>query len=498
MNDSFTSLSFQTLLSAVSDAVLLIDDTGHVALTNPAAQRLFGYTDQELCGLEVEELMPYRYRELYRHHQKDYVSNPQKRAVGNGKTLSILNSDGQEIAVNITLNPVSLKKRLYVLIILNITDRRHQAENALRASEERLLLAKQAAGFGIFDFDFKHNKAHCDERMRELWSCGNEEIMTHEKFLAAIHSSDRAIHKTAFNNAIDSSGNGEYHAEFRVISPVDSTERWIIIFGQVHFESGRASRLVGIAQDITPRKTLEKELQIQRTETEMLFKQQVAIHTASAIAHELNQPLTAISAYSEVALRAMERNSFNTAEVKNALESCVKQTQRAGQSLHELVAFLQKSEVVNENLSLNEVVMDALKIARNDGYNDFQLQLQLEPNLPPVLANRLHIQKALVNLLTNAAEAMRAENMSTSTIKITVKTLLAENMASVTVQDNGPGVEQALTHQIFEPFFTTKPTGIGMGLAISRALIEANGGQLWIDPDMKEGAKFHFTLPIAA
>lgn len=498
MIDSFTGLNFQTLLNAVSDAILLIDDSGHVVLINSAAQQLFGYADHELCGLEFEEVISPHYRDLYRHYRKVHLGKPWKRVMGNDSTLTVLNRDKQELKVNIGLNPLTAHNRLYILITLTLTDRRRHAEVALKASEERLWLAKQAAALGVLDFDFEHNVIHLDKQMRELWGCGNDEIMTHDKFLRAIHPKDYASHQTALEKAIDPTGDGEYHAEFRVINPADGSERWIIIAGQVHFVIGRASRLVGMARDITKRKTLEKELQMQRAETEVLFKQQVAIHTASAIAHELNQPLTAISAYSEVALRAMENNTFSTNDVKRVLESCFKQSQHAGQRLHELVAFLQKGEVVTEKLNLNEVVMDALKIARSDGYNDFHLVLQLEPDLPAVLANRLHIQKTLVNLLKNAVESMRAANISNSAVTIIVKTLKEKNLAMVSVLDNGPGIDQEIARYIFDPFFTTKPTGIGMGLSISRALIEANGGQLWVDPDARDGAIFNFTLPFAS
>lgn len=498
MIDSFTGLSFQTLLNAVSDAILLIDDSGHIVLTNAAAQQLFGYADHELCSLEIEDLMPPHYRDLYQHYREVYLGKPWKRDMGNDRTLVVLTRDKQELKVNIGLNPLTAHDRLYILITLNITDRRRHAEVALKASEERLWLAKQAAALGVLDFDLEHNVIHLDKRMRELWSCGTDEIMTQEKFLRAIHPKDYVTHQAAFEKAIDPAGDGKYLAEFRVINPADGSERWIIIAGQVHFELEHANRLVGMARDITKRKTLEKELQMHRAETEALFKQQVAIHTASAIAHELNQPLTAISAYSEVALRAMESDTFNTDEVRRVLESCVKQSQHAGHRLHELVAFLQKGEVVTEKLSLNEVVMDALKIARSDGYNDFHQVLQLEPNLPAVLANRLHIQKTLVNLLRNAVESMRAANVSTSAVTITVRTLNEKNLAMVSVLDTGPGIDQEIAKYIFDPFFTTKPTGIGMGLSISRALIEANGGQLWVDPDTWEGAKFNFTLPFAS
>ncbi|SDY82587.1 PAS domain S-box protein [Nitrosomonas sp. Nm58] len=498
VTDSFTYLSSQTLFHAIPEAMLLIDDAGHVMLSNPVAQNLFGYVENELRGMKVEQLMPSRYQEHHQHYREVYFSKPRKRAMGNGRDLVILNRSGQELKVDIALSPIVMEKGLYVLVTLTVIDRRRQAEKALLASEERLWLAKQAAALGVLDFDFKHNMVHCDERMHELWGSSPDEIMTHEKFLAAIHPSDRAIHQAAFNSAINSAGNGEYHAEFRIINPVDGTERWVVIAGQVHFESARASRLVGTVRDITKRKTLEKELQIHRAETEILFKQQIAIHTASAIAHELNQPLTAISAYSEVVLCAMEGGTFNTNEVKHALENCVKQTQRAGHRLHELVTFLQKGEMVTEELNLNAVVMDALKIVHSDGYSDFHQILQLEPNLPVVLANRLHIQKTLVNLLRNAVESMRAANVSLPAITIAVKTLKEKNLVIVSVLDTGPGIDQEIVSYIFDSFFTTKKTGIGMGLSISRALIEANGGQLWVDPDVSNGATFHFTLPFAS
>lgn len=479
--------------------MLLVDDTGHVVVANPVAQDLFGYAENELRSMKVEQLMPTRYREHHQHYREIYLSKPRKRTMGNGRNLVILNRDGQELMVDIGLSPITAENRLYVLVTLNAIDQRRQIKDALEASEERLQLAKQAANLGIFDFDFEHNIIHWDDRMREIWGNRNrsDETITQEHFLNAIHPKDLATYQAAFNKAIDPSGDGEFHTEIRVIGANNGT-RWVATAGQVHFTEGHANRLLGMARDITPRKTLEEELKVQRAETETLFKQQIAIHTASAIAHELNQPLTAISAYSEVALRALERGTFNTSDVKRALEGCVEQAQRAGQSLHELVAFLQKGEIVTEKLNLNEIVMNALKIARNDGYSEFHLRLQLEPHLPAVLANRLHIQKALVNLLRNAVDAMRAEHLPTSTIVITVKTLLEKNMAMVTVQDNGPGVDQAIIQHIFEPFFTTKPTGIGMGLSISRALIEANGGQLWVDPDARKGAKFHFTLPFAS
>jgi len=162
-----------------------------------------------------------------------------------------------------------------------------------------------------------------------------------------------------------------------------------------------------------------------------------------------------------------------------------------------LLAFLQESEIKTERLNLNDLINEALDITRNDGYGEFYPVLQLEQNMPAVQGNRTQVQKVLVNLIRNAVEAMRIADAPSSKITILVQSLAETNMAMVIVKDSGPGLDQVMAKRIFDPFFSTKPNGIGMGLAISRALIEANGGQLWVDPDVRAGAKFHFTLPFA-
>lgn len=158
---------------------------------------------------------------------------------------------------------------------------------------------------------------------------------------------------------------------------------------------------------------------------------------------------------------------------------------------------VQAGELIAEKLDINDAVKDALNIARRDGYKEFIQKLQLEQNMPAVLANRIHIQKVLVNLLKNAVEAMRTTSAHNPAITISVRNNKEMNMAHVTVQDTGYGLDNETAKRIFEPFFTTKPTGIGMGLSVSRALVEANGGQLWLEARKKPGATFHFTLPFA-
>lgn len=259
---------------------------------------------------------------------------------------------------------------------------------------------------------------------------------------------------------------------------------------------GIGSEIHTIMTDISDRKALERELQQQLVEMENLCRSQVAAQTASAIAHDLNQPLHAISAYSEVAVHYLNGNAVNTDQLRRALLGCVDQAQRAGQRLHELLNFLHKGDLIFESIDVNDLVQEGLVIARNEGVVGFEPVLDLDHTLRPVFCNQLQVKKVLVNLLRNSVEAMRDAGQSDACI-IKVRTLSECNMAQVTVHDNGPGLDAEIAKHIFEPFFTTKPINMGLGLAISRSLIEINGGQLWLESGTYSGTVFHFSLPFA-
>ncbi|HEY8085538.1 MAG TPA: PAS domain S-box protein [Methylophilaceae bacterium] len=261
-------------------------------------------------------------------------------------------------------------------------------------------------------------------------------------------------------------------------------------------EDGSVHSRVSLFSDLTENKEAERIVQDYNNYTKELLKKLVATHTASAIAHELNQPLAAISAYSEVALNELSSDNMDPEHLKQILQKCVAQSQRAGKNLHELLAFLQQgSKLFTEPMDLNGVVQEALKIASSDSDYEFRPVLELGPDLPPVLANRVQLQKVLVNLSLNAAEAMHG--MGGSKLSLRVSTRAEDNMAKITIQDSGPGIDVETAKLIFQPFFTTKSSGFGLGLAISRSIIEANRGRLWFDPEVSSGATFHFTLPFA-
>ncbi len=488
-------LGFQALFNVQQNATLLVDKNDYVILASAAAHNLLGYDDTKLHGLQIKAVIPNLDIEQLSQQYRSNNTSPEQQLIIKNNNLTALTQDGR--ALNVTANITTLSTPSNLLVITIFYDRRKRAEDSLQQSEERLSLAKRAAGLGLYDRDLSDNSLYWDERSRELLGFAADEEISYEKFEACIHPDDREHRREVLAQALAAEGCGEYQTEFRILRKDDGSERWISSAGLISFENNHPVRLLGLMRDITDIKVKENQSHWRRHETESLLKQQIAMHTASAIAHEINQPLAAISAYSEVALHSLKNKSINSDSLYRALEGCVTQAQRAGDTLHELMNFLNQRELVVEAADINHLIKASIEIAKKDGYNGFKPLLQLEKKLPPVLCSPLQVQKVILNLLRNAIDAVQGANVSATDITIKVQKDEKNNMALVTVQDSGPGFAKEASANIFKPFFTSKDKGIGMGLVISRSLIEANGGTLWHDPDSDSGAIIHFTLPFA-
>jgi two-component system, LuxR family, sensor kinase FixL len=497
LTHSFESLSFFALFNALADAMLLVSKDGRVVLANDPALQMFAYTADEIAGIRVEMLMPQSYRQHHTHLRNHFFSKPGKRSMGNGKNLVVLTQHGQELPVDIGLSPIVCEDKEYVLVSFHATEKQILAEASLKASEERLRLAKLSAGLGVFDIDLLHNTVTYDTHIQDFFDFPHDNELTYKQFVAAIDPADQAGWEAVFNRAIKIESDSVYQVEFRINTGANKPKRWLHAAGKVFFNDHVAIRMLGVVKDITAHTLMQQELRKQQIDLEALAKTQIAIQTASAIAHEINQPLAAISAYSEVALYAIKAESMDMDRLNRSLLGCVTQAQRAGKSLHELMEFFQKGEIEASPIDLHGVLREAINITQHSGYGGFQSSLHLEPGLPLVLANRTQLQKVIVNILRNGIEAAHLAGIPVAKIQVLLRTHSQSNMAEVIIQDNGPGLTPEVQQRIFEPFFTTKSQGIGMGLTVSRSLIEASGGQLWFDANANAGASFHLTLPFA-
>jgi len=386
-----------------------------------------------------------------------------------------------------------------IITHIDITEHK-RAELALRHTQARLALIVEEVKAGYWDWDLLSQTLYLSpEWKRQIGFDENELSNQRDAWEDRLHPDDRALVLEATEDYI-AGIQPSYELEFRLLHK-DGSYRWIHSRGALlRDQNNQPYRLLGINLDITDYKKTQ-ELNEKRDQMEQTFRYYIARQTAAAIAHELNQPLTAISSYADVALQLMQSGNQNPEILSHAMENCSQQAQRAGQVIRQLMTVLQKDEFINEPIDINTLIYEALDFVKADEYSStFKIELDLAASLPPVSANSLQIQKVLINLLHNGLQSMLENGINAKTMTVTTRSFPGNPaMVKVTVCDSGKGVENAdAIKKMFQPFYTTKANGLGMGLAICRALIEAHGGKMWAEQNADIGLSVHFTLPFTS
>jgi signal transduction histidine kinase len=239
------------------------------------------------------------------------------------------------------------------------------------------------------------------------------------------------------------------------------------------------------------------EIAARAREAELLHLSRVSTmgQMASGLAHELNQPLAAILNYASVCQSQLQSGKTSSEKMLAAIEGVMNETRRAGAIISRLRSFVRRQQPQSIPAHINELVQEALQLLEFElRHQNIRPRLQLAVNLPQVMADPVQIEQVLVNLIYNALEAIDGSK----TKSLSVQTSLREDGRSLEVSliDSGPGISPHDMERLFEPFFTTKPRGLGMGLNISRTIIESHGGRLHAMPNAEQGMRFCFTLPI--
>jgi two-component system sensor kinase FixL len=256
--------------------------------------------------------------------------------------------------------------------------------------------------------------------------------------------------------------------------------------------SGGQRFFTGFVRDISERQETERRLHNLQDELAHVSRLTALGEMASALAHELNQPLSATANYVKGCVRLIDQPSPDLGKIKGALESAGEQTLRAGQIIRRLRDFVTKGETDRriENLPklLEEAGALAMVGAKEKGV---KLRFRLDPAAEEVLADKVPVQQVVLNLMRNAIDAMEASPQRDLTVGTRS---LPDSMIEVFVADSGPGIAPEVVGRLFEPFLTTKKTGMGVGLSISRTIVEAHGGRIWAEANPAGGTVFHFTL----
>lgn len=481
---------YRTLFNQSPDAVVIVDPNTMLPVEfNDVALRLLGYTRQEFAKVPFSTHEIMETPEEIRAHIERIVRD----GVDEFDT-KLRTRDGRVKEILADVRAVELSGRVVFHSVLHDITERKRTEEKLRRSEEHLRLALKAARVGTWEWDIDSNQVH--------WSDGVEKIFglptgsferSYEAYLALILPEDRAEVEARIARAMED--DKPYAVEHRISWP-DGSIRWLAGDGRVLRDAaGRAVSMAGTVMDITQRKTAEADAMRLANELAHVARVSTMGEMAAGLAHELNQPLTVISGYARDSINLIESGELRPRQLVDPLQTIARQAERAGEIIRRLWNLISKGETRRSALDVNAMIDEISDLIGSEArQHGTATRCELAEGLRPVCADAVQIQQVILNLVRNACESM--VGLDPAEREVVVRTAASEAGAVVvTVSDVGSGIKPDVFQRIFEPFYSTKPDGLGMGLTISRSIIDNHGGHLSAGPNPDRGTTFEFVLP---
>ncbi len=484
---------FATLIATAVDGIMVIDERGAVQIYNDACHRLFQYGPDEVLGRNVKMLMPAPYREEHDGYIDRYKRTEEAHIIGIGREVRGQRKDGTTFPMYLSVGAGTLAgKRIFVGIIHDLT--KSTAQKAAHEDQTRLLASiVESSDDAILSKTLDGIVTSWNRAAEEMFGYTAPEIIG--KPVTILFPADRLAEE---NIIIAKMCAGEKIEHFETVRRrKDGTDIDIsLTISPVYDSGGKIVAASKIVRDITERKAAEARLRAVQGELSHVARLTEMGQLSAALAHELNQPLTAVVNYANVAKRLLA--SGNPASLGKAGEAITKtgqQALRAGQIIRRLRDFVEKRESKRTIENINGIAEDAIALGLvGHAATNVRVHKNLARDTAPLLVDKVQIQQVLVNLMRNAAEAM--EDSPRRELTITTEAI-QDTAVEITVADTGPGIPDEVAQRLFQPFVTTKSGGMGIGLAISRSIVEAHGGQLEMMPNEGGGTIFQFRLPVA-
>jgi two-component system sensor kinase FixL len=485
---------YREVVESQTDLVCRFLPDTTLTFVNEAYCRFFGLSQDKLIGRKFLELIPPTARDKVFSMISRVVENRQA-VTHEHETILRDGSIGWQQWVDYAIvqadgNIIELQG-----IGRDITER-VRAETALREREARISLAAESANLALWVYEPERDVAWMSEKGRAIYGFRTDEPLSRASFLAAVHPDDRKIVDTVFDRA---KGCQEtFEIEHR-IAKSNGEIVWVILRGRcLCDERGEVLELIGVTIDVTAQKQAILQYQTHRQEMAHLSRVAVMGEMAASLAHELNQPLTAIMSNADAGVRVVGRGDVNPGEIGDLLTDISSDARRAGDVIRRIRSMVKKSETARKPVNLNELVTNVIHMVNPEAsINSCQLEMSLHSNLPLIEGDPIELQQVLLNLILNAFDAVRDSPPDQRKIVIATAQSGAGEV-EISVRDTGVGISKVARKRLFEQFFTTKPEGLGMGLAIARSIIESHGGTITGKSVWSGGSQFSFILPAKA
>ena len=489
------------ILDSSPDCVIAIDHEGRITEFNPSAEQTFGHRRSDVLGWHLADvIIPPSLREKHREGFARYLATGDSKVLGRRLEMTALCDDGREIPVELTITRIPQDgPPAFTGHLRDITERK-RSEDALRAahaqiarSEERWRSVFENSAVGVALTDLNGGFIATNPVYQKMLGYTEQELQS-LTFLDITHE-----HDLDYNGMLIAELLAEERQQFQIEKQYrrkDGTSVWVRNNVSIVPGTERVPRfLMELSEDITPRKLSEEALAKARSELAKVARiTSLGVLTAS-IAHEVNQPLSGIITNASTCLRMLSADPPNVDGARETVRRTIRDGNRASDVITRLRTLYSKKEPSPESMDLNEATREVTALWLSElQRTGVVLRYELADDLPAVVGDRIQLQQVILNLLRNAADAMGTTDDHPR--ELLIRTERDEgNQVRLSVRDSGVGLAPQAADKLFEAFYTTKTDGMGIGLSISRSIIEAHQGRLWATPNDGPGATFSFVIP---
>jgi len=496
----YSEEKFRVVVETANDAVISMDEKSVILYANQATAKIFGYEPPELIGKTLTMLMPKSMRHLHEEGFGRYIQTGHKRINWQGVELAALRKNGEEFPVEVSFGELKkTEQRVFTGFIRDITERK-RAEEALRRSEGYLAEAQRLTRSGSWAWDVRAGTLFWSRETFRIYGCAPERNPTWDDFLASVHPDDRVAVEARANSESTQKDWADSEGDFRIMMPDGGIKHVHSIAHPVRDAAGNLTEVVGTVIDVTERLRAEQERErLRQAQADLAHINRVSTmgELTASLAHEIKQPIAAAVTNARTCMRWLSREQPNLVEAQEAATRLIRDVTHASDIISHIGSLFKKEAAQREFVNVNKLVLEMVALVRTEAARySISVQTDLAPGLPQVLADRVQLQQVFMNLMLNGIEAMK--DLETSG-RLTIISRQVENrQLEISISDTGVGLPLETPEKIFDAFVTSKSQGTGMGLPISRSIIESHGGRLWAAPNAGPGATFQFTLPLEA